>query len=81
MRVFGVVIDRVPLAGLAFELVAALGCADAPQLRGLFDTAALPAHLPLLLPLPVAVWGASEPHRQLVRPGAAYPIPPVGDRL
>ena len=81
MRLFGVLIDRFLLAGLAFEFDAALACADAPPLRGLFDTAALPAHLSLLLPLPVVVWGAGAPHRQFVRPGAADPIPPVADRL
>jgi calcium-translocating P-type ATPase len=68
LRSIGVFTNRVLLAGIAFELAFALALTYAPPLQGLFDTAALPPQLLLLLvPFPFVVWAVDDCHRRLVR--------------
>ena len=54
------------LVGLAFEVVFALLVTYAPPLQAVFETAAPPTHLMvLLLPVPFVIWGVDEVRRAL----------------
>jgi magnesium-transporting ATPase (P-type) len=71
LREVGVGTNPLLVWGIAFELVFAAALVYLPPLQAAFDTAALRAEeILLLLPLPVAVWGADEALRRRLRRSA-----------
>ena len=68
LRSVGVLSNRLLLWGIAFELALAAVLIYAPPFQALLGTAALPAHMVLLVaPFPFVVWGADELRRWLLR--------------
>ncbi|WP_328764520.1 cation-translocating P-type ATPase C-terminal domain-containing protein [Streptomyces sp. NBC_00272] len=85
LRDIGFFSNPLLLAGIAFELVYTAALVYAPPLQNLFDTAALPADVVLLIAaFPPLVWGTDELRRwarrrhhsasrpgDVIKPGAA----------
>jgi calcium-translocating P-type ATPase len=68
LRTIGVFSNRLPLVGIASELVFAALLIYVPLLQDVFGTAPLPLWVvALLVPCPILVWGADEVFRWLRR--------------
>ena len=88
LRAVGITSNPLLLWGIAAELAFALAVVYLPPLQGVFGTGAVtPAHLAMLLPCPLLVWGSDELYRWATRTrtparpaGAAAPAQPAGPR-
>ncbi|GAY07340.1 cation-transporting P-type ATPase [Pseudonocardia sp. N23] len=82
LRRVGLFGNRMLLGGIAFELAFSAALVYAPPLQAVFGTAALPVWVyPLLLVMPVIVWGVDEAFRWFARRREVAVITPEdGDR-
>jgi magnesium-transporting ATPase (P-type) len=68
LRQIGVFSNSLLLWGIAFELAFAAALIYLPPMQSAFGTAALsPAHLAVLAPFPLIVWGSDELRRWELR--------------
>ncbi|SDK76691.1 plasma-membrane calcium-translocating P-type ATPase [Actinopolyspora mzabensis] len=76
LRDIGSLTNRLLLAGFGFELLFAAAIVYVPPLQRVFDTAAPPAWVyVLLLPFPLIVWAADETYRGFLRRGHRSRVP------